>query len=171
LTLRRSEWDGYLLSERSLSAAYTWYPGIDEPSRYAARFRVQYGKSLVPGFTLMLRGALLYQGDAGALHESPPSAVHINILPRGFSARSYTGFSGGLEKYLFKFPAGTLSLMVSWEGVFSEGPVLGLDWDQGIFGGLRFYLSKLAIPALGLGFGHNITRGRSVFVFSMGMMF
>jgi hypothetical protein len=170
LTIRRSRWDGYFLSEQSLGAVYTYNLGIDSPSYHSTKFRVNYEQSLVPGFRLMLHGALLYQGDAGILHESSPSAVRINILPRSFSARSYMGFSGGFEKYLFKFPSGTLSLTASWEGVISEGPVLGLCWDQGIAGGLRFYLSRLAIPALGFGFGYNMTSGQSVFAFSMGMM-
>jgi hypothetical protein len=171
LTLRKSHWDGYLLSERRLSAGYTYNLGIDTPSYHSGRFRLIFEQSIIPGFRLQIQSTLLHEDGAGILFESSPSSVHINILPRNFSAKNYAGFSGGLEKYLVKFSSGTLSALAAWEGVLSEGSILGRCWDQGIYASIRVYLSRVAIPALGLGYGYNISSGGSTFSFSMGMGF
>jgi hypothetical protein len=171
LDIRESNWDGYFLSEQRFSADYTYTYGIDTASHHSERLRINLEQSLIPGFRMLISATLLYAGNAGILFENSPSSVHINILPRNFFARSYAGFSGGLEKCLSKFSAGTLSVLAAWEGALSEGPVLGPCWDQGIFGSIRLYLSRVAIPALGLGYGYNISRRQSTFVFSMGMAF
>ncbi|MDR1178065.1 MAG: hypothetical protein LBK64_04485, partial [Spirochaetaceae bacterium] len=160
LTVRDSSWDGYLLSERRLSAGYTYNLGIDTSSYHSGRISVNFQQSLLPGFRLLLRSTLLYEGGAGILFENSPSSVHINILPQDFSARSYAGFSGGLEKSLASFSAGVLSILAAWEGVVSEGPVLGRCWDQGVSAGVRFYLSRIAIPALGVGYAYNLSRNK-----------
>ncbi|MDR1428887.1 MAG: hypothetical protein LBI85_01235 [Spirochaetaceae bacterium] len=171
LAIRDSSWDGYFLSARSLSVSYTYNYGVDTPSYHSSRLSFNIEKSIIPGFRMLLRSALLYEDGAGILFENSPASVQINILPRDFSARNYAGFSGGLEKYLARFSAGTLSILAAWEGVISEGPVLGRCWDQGVFASVRFYLSKIAIPALGMGYSYNISGKQGSFMFSLGMGF
>ncbi|MDR3166878.1 MAG: hypothetical protein LBT93_02955, partial [Treponema sp.] len=93
------------------------------------------------------------------------------ILPRFFSARQYGGVSLGLEKYLFKISAGTLSILASYQGGYSQGEILGYQFDHGLAGALSGYLSKLALPALGLGAAYNLSARFFQASFSMGMSF
>jgi hypothetical protein len=171
ISLRKTSWDGYLLSEKSASLGYAWFLGLDSPSFHSLGFDGTLQHSIFPGFRTDLRGGLVYQPEAEVLFESGPGSARVNILPRSFSARHYAGFSLGLEKYLHKFSFGTLSLLAAWQTVYSYGPILEGQFDQGIAASLSLYLSKLAIPALGAGLAYNLTREKFQFYFSIGMSF
>jgi outer membrane protein assembly factor BamA len=171
LSLRKTSWDGYLLSEKSASLGYAWFLGLGSPSFHSLSFDGTLQHSIFPGFRTDLRSSLVYEPEAGALFESGPGSARVNILPRSFSARHYAGFSLGLEKYLYKFSFGTLSLLAAWQTVYSYGPILEGQFDQGPAASLSLYLSKLAIPALGAGAAYNITHEKFQFYFSMGVSF
>ena len=95
----------------------------------------------------------------------------MDILPGAFKARNYAGASFGLEKYLFKISAGTVSAAAAYQLVFSEGPVLGASLDHGAAISMAFYLSRLAIPAVGLTLAYNVAADHLQFSFSLGMGF
>jgi hypothetical protein len=171
-SVRWSSWDGYLLSEESASVDYTWYLGLaGSPSFHSLQLRLLWEKSLVPGLRFKFRSGGVYVPEAPVLYESSPSAAQVNILPGSFSAKNYTGLSLGLEQYLFKTSSGTLSVLGSWQGVFSQGSILGDQADQGVAGALSFYMSRLAIPALSVGAAYNISARYFQGSFSMGMSF
>ncbi|MDR0723535.1 MAG: hypothetical protein LBF75_12240 [Treponema sp.] len=171
VSLRKSRWDGFLLSEESLSGGYTFMAGLEGPSFQVLRFRGIYEKSLLPGFRVNLHTGILYEPGVTLLSESSPAAAQVAILPSSFSARHYGGAALGLEKYLLKTSVGVLSGVISYQGVYSQGSILGDQFDHGIAGALSFYLSKLAIPALGLGIAYNISADYLQGSFSLGMSF
>jgi hypothetical protein len=171
LGLRKSSYDGYFLSQESASLGYTFIAGIDSPSFYKVQWRGIYEKSLAPGFRFVFRTGGLYAPNATILYEEGPSVAELSILPGSFSARHYGGLSLGLEKYLFKISAGTLSVLASYQGGYSRGDLLGDQFDHGIAGTLSFYLSKLAIPAVGLGLAYNLSAHYFKGSFNMGMTF
>jgi hypothetical protein len=168
---RQSGWDGYLLSERSASLDYTGTLGLASPSFHAVKGRVVYERSLIPGFKLNLHGGGIYAPDAPPLFETGPQSAQVNILPSSFSAQHYVGASVGLEKYLFKFPFGVLSLLAAYQTVYSYGPLLDHTFDHGVVGMLAFYLSKIAIPALNGGIAYNVAAHYLQGSFSLGMSF
>jgi hypothetical protein len=171
LSLRKSYWDGFLLSQESLSADYGFTVGLEGFTFHKLSLRGTYQKSLKPGFRVNLHTGLLYQPDVPVLFESSPQAAQVNILPASFNARHYAGASFGFEKYLFKISTGTVSFMTAYQLVFSEGPVLGSCFDHGLACSLVFYLSKLAIPAIGLGLAYDVSSAHLLFSFSLGMSF
>jgi hypothetical protein len=145
--------------------------GIDGPSFNELRLRGAYQQPIVPGFKFNLSGGLLCQPGVPPLFEGSPHSASVDILPNSFSARYYAGMSLGLEKYLFKIKAGTLSAQAAYQAVFSEGPILGSRFDHGVAGSVVFYLSRLAVPAMGLGLTYNVVAKYLQFSFSMGMRF
>lgn len=171
ISARRSNWDGYLLSEENISLGYDFGWGLDSASFQSIRLRGTYEKSLLPGFRINSRIGALYSPDAPVLFETGPESAQINILPRSFSARNYAGLSLGLEKFLFRFPFGTLSLLGAWQMVQSQGPLFGSKnvFDYGVLGSMFFYLSRLAIPAVGIGAAYNIPAHFFQFSFMIGM--
>ncbi|MDR0998861.1 MAG: hypothetical protein LBL70_07320, partial [Treponema sp.] len=60
-SLKKTDWDGYLLSEKSASLGYTRFFGLDSPSFHSLRFDGTLQQSIVPGFRTDLRGGLLYE--------------------------------------------------------------------------------------------------------------
>jgi outer membrane protein assembly factor BamA len=171
LSARKSHWDGFLLSEESAGVNYGFTAGIEGFSFHELSLQLRYQKSLLPGFKAKLHTGLLYQPDVPVLFESSPYAAQVDILPSSFKARHYAGASFGLEKYIFKISAGTVSAMAAYQVVFSEGPVLGTCFDHGLAASIVFYLSRLAIPAMGLGLAYNVPAEHLQFSFSLGMSF
>jgi hypothetical protein len=171
LSLRRSEWDGYFLSEQGASLNYTYQIGLNGPSFHSVSLNGAFVKSLVPGFRIDVKTGAVYSPEAPVLFESSPSSARVDILPGKFSARTYAGVSAGFEKYLVKFGFGTLSVAAAYQAVWSQGPILGLQFDHGPAGGLRFYLSRLAIPAMGFGVAYNVPADFFQGTFTIGMSF
>ena len=170
-SLHRSDWDGYLLSQQNLSLSYHYNFAISGSSYQQADFRAILEKSLIPGFRLNVRSGAVWKSSSNPLFEEGPNKAQVEILPRKFSARHYAGLSAGLEKHLFTTRMGALSVLGSWQCVYSWGPVLGGEFDNGPSGGIRFYLSRLALPAMGFNAAYNINSGLIQFSFNLGMEF
>jgi hypothetical protein len=189
-SLKKSYWDGYLLSQEEAFLMYSYRKGttesairaqpglsgglraaIDGYSYHSLNFRGIWEKSLIPGFRLNLRTGLVFQPDIPILFEVPPYNAQVDILPRSFVARNYAGVSAGLEKYLFKISYGTCSFAAAYQAAYSQGSVLKDCLDHGVMGKFSFYLSRLAIPALGIGATYNVKEGHLQAHFSLGMSF
>jgi hypothetical protein len=171
LSLRKTSWDGYFLSQQEASLQYSFYMAQDVSWFQAIHLRGIWEKSLVPGFRFNVRTSVVFEPGVPILFESPPFAAEVTILPRYFSARHYAGASAGLEKYLFKISAGTFSISAAYQAVYSKGSILGDSFDHGVTGMFCFYLSQLAIPAVGVGFAYNVQEGYLQGSFSIGMSF
>jgi hypothetical protein len=166
---RSSSWDGYLLSERSFSLSYGYMPAFVGSSFHELGMRFVFAFPVVPGFLASLKGEANAKDGAGKVFEDSPRGV--DILPAKFSALHYAGALAGLEKYLLKTRQGTLSVFASWQAVVSSGSLSGKTFDHGPAGGVRFYLSRIAIPALGFTVAYNMTTSLPQFSFSLGMGF
>ena len=152
----KNNWDGYFLSQRSIEIGYTYSFGIDSPSYQKIELQTNFEKSLVPGFRMFVRAGMIYAPDTPPLFESDPGDVKIDILPNSFAAKNLYGGSAGLEKCLFKNSYGTISILSSYQIVYSDGPILGERIDHGVLGSMRFYLKKIAFPAVGFGVSYNV---------------
>ncbi|MDL2229006.1 BamA/TamA family outer membrane protein, partial [Treponema sp. OttesenSCG-928-L16] len=171
LSFNKNFWDGYFLSQAGFRAAFSYAFALESSSYYSVETSAVYEKSIVPGFRTSLRAALIYAPDAPALCESSPASAGTDILPRSFSARNYAASSLGFEKYLFRMKMGVFSISAAYQVVYSEGPILGDRFDHGIAGALRFYMTRLAMPALGMGLSYDIEASHVQAYFSLGMSF
>jgi hypothetical protein len=95
----------------------------------------------------------------------------VNILPTDYYATDFAGISLGLEKHLFKFSHGTLSLSAAYQAVYSHGDLLAHQFDHGAAAMLLMYFSKLALPAVGLGGAYNVSKNTWQYAFNVGMSF
>jgi hypothetical protein len=171
LELKNSHWDGFLLSEKSLKLEYTLMLILDDLPLHTVSLRGAYTIPIVPGFQAGIHGGIHHTPGAPPIFESPPNSVGIKILPNTFSAVSYAGAALEFEKYLFKFSQGTLAVLVGYQAVYSYGPILSHQFDHGFTGGINFYLSRIAIPALGLGASYNAAADKFQGTLSLGMSF
>ncbi|MDR2618457.1 MAG: hypothetical protein LBC62_06265 [Treponema sp.] len=170
-SFRRSSWDGFFLSEERVQTGYSWTAGFGAPSWHRISLMAGWEKSIVPGFRFVLKGGGAWAPEIPVLGESSPNEAQVNILPSSFVARHFAGASLGLEKHLFKFGFGSLSLFASWQAIWTEGSVLDARFDHGPAGGVSLYLSKIAIPALAVGAAYNAAADYFQLSFSLGMSF
>ncbi|MDR0526711.1 MAG: hypothetical protein LBG79_02670, partial [Spirochaetaceae bacterium] len=77
----------------------------------------------------------------------------------------------GLEKYLFKFKFGTVSLLAAYQAVYSHSDLLSHQCDHGPVAMLQMYFSRLAMPGMGLGAAYNVDKNVWQYAFNMGMTF
>jgi len=165
-----SSWDGYFLSVRNISLEYSYNFALLGLSYHQIGYRGNYEKALIPGFRLNIKSAgVLWKSSSDPLLEEGPVKAQVNILPKNYSALYYFGFYAGLEKYIVKFNWGTLSVQGSWQCVFSGNKINCLYFDHGPSGGMVFYLSRLALPAIGANIAYNMVSELFQFSFSIGM--
>ena len=176
LSLRNNSWDGYFLSSKSFSLEYGFNYAISGSSYHHVEYRGSFEHSLIPGFRLISRSAGSWKSTSEPLFEDGPQKAGVNILPSNYSALYYAGVSAGLEKYIYKNRWGTLSIQGSWQAVFSYGQSSErqkneVEFNHGPSGGIVFYLSRLALPAIGSNFAYNMITGLYQSSFSVGMSF
>ena len=170
ISLRKSSWDGIFLSNRSISLDYGYNLAISGSSYNEIGINGSYGYSFLPGFRLIIRGGAVWKSASNILFEESPIS-QIGILPRSYSAMNYAGISAGVEKHIFVIRWGTLSIQSSWQGIFSHRQNSDWEFDHGPSAGINFYLSRIALPAIGVGAAYNIVSGLFQFNFSIGMSF
>jgi hypothetical protein len=171
LSLNKNSWDGYFLSQEEASLQYSFNISPGGSYFQSIQFQGVWEKSLVPGIRFKMRMGLIFEPGVPILFESSPFGAQVAILPQDFSARHYAGISAGFETYLFKISLGTLSASLAYQAVYSHGSILGNAFDHGVTGMLSFYLSRLAIPAIGAGFAYNVKEDYLQGSFSIGMSF
>ena len=175
ITFRISSFDGILLSQKSISLDYGFNLLIFNKPYHQAELRTIFEHSFLPGFRIVYRsGIILTSGtdpQIDPLFEHSPQRAQVSILPQNFSAKHYAGFSLGLEKSILSFSWGTFSLLGSWQLLFSGGPPALFQLNHGPSAGFRFYLNRLALPALGFDFAYNVQTRRRQFNINMGMSF
>jgi len=171
LSLRRSGWDGFFLSQQSFSLGFNYNHVISGSSFFQIDFRGVYEQPLIPGLRLNIRSGGVWKSTSNPLFEEGQQRAQVSILPQDYSALHYTGISVGLEKSLFKTSWGMLSVKGSWQAVFSHGLISGFEFNHGPSGEIQFYLSRLALPAIGGGIAYNMNSGLYQINFSLGMSF
>jgi len=171
IEMRSSAWDGFLRSENHLSLEYYYGIVFDADNVQRVSLRAAFNQTIVPGLRATARSGLIFSSQSATpFFESGP-VFGINILSPSYSARSYAGLSLGLERYLFRFSLGTVSVAAAYQAVHSDGALLRNQFDHGPAATLQLYFSRLAIPGIGLGGAYNVRRNSFQFAFNIGMLF
>jgi len=173
---RRSAWDGFFLSEQSVTVRYN-YIALLGSSAYNDNIQTVtlngvLQHSLVPGLRLVARSGVVFATPGPPFFESGPQAAGVSILPSQYAARDFAGLSAGLEKYLYRFSFGTLSVAASYQAVYSAGDLFeGPQFDHGLSAALLLYFTRLALPGMGLSYSYNVDKGVPLYGFNAGMSF
>ncbi len=120
---------------------------------------------------LLAQVSVVYTHDANKVLWPSQTAVGITIMPSKFYAPQMGGFTCGLEVGLVKTAIATFSVYGLYEGISTK------DWDdthiihQGYSAGAKMYLAKISLPAMAMGFYHNVTTNRMKFSVSAGVSY
>jgi hypothetical protein len=166
-----STWDGYFLSEKQITLKYDYTFVLGGNDVQSVSLDAAFNHSIIPGFRITAKTGMVFATPSASpfFTLSPSSAV--NILPTSYSATDFAGISFGLEKYLFQFSLGTLSLSAAYQAIYSHGDLSVHQFDHGAAAMLLVYFSKLALPAIGLGGAYNAAKNTWQYAFNAGMSF
>jgi hypothetical protein len=76
-----------------------------------------------------------------------------------------------LEKSLFKFKFGVISLLAAYQAVYSHSGLLPHQFDHGPVAMLQMYFSRVAMPGVGLGAAYNVDKNVWQYAINAGMTF
>ncbi|GHU82479.1 hypothetical protein FACS189468_6740 [Spirochaetia bacterium] len=165
-------WDGYFLNEKSASLKYNYTLVVGDDDVHTVSLNAALTHSFIPGFRVTAKSGIIFATPSSSpFFESSPINASVNILPQTYSAVDFSSLSLGLEKYLFKFKFGTVSISAGYQVVYSNGELLHNQFDHGPVAMLQMYLSGIAIPGVGLGGAYNVDKNVWQYAFNVGMTF
>ena len=172
----KSDWNGIFMSTNSASLSIE--AGLtnldDEDYRYPLGFSFAIGEQH-PIFSERLRIYQRYSGFYGRKNHlssfKGQSAGSVSILPGNFATERIIGGNAGLEVAIAKFNWGMVSLYSDYQIVYAQDFDDDYHFMHGPNGGARFYLAKIAFPALAMGVSYNMPKNYWQFAAAMGVSF
>jgi hypothetical protein len=172
ISIRRNTWDGYFLNEKQVSVKYGYTFVPEDTDVHSVSMNAAFNHSIIPGFRLIAKSGVVFATPSAApFYDSSPINAAVNILPAKYAALDFAGLSVGLEKYLFKFKFGTIAMAAAYQAVYSHGDLLAYQFDHGPVAMVQMYLSRVALPGIGLGGAYNVDKNTWQFAFNIGMTF
>jgi hypothetical protein len=170
--LRYNTWDGYFLNEKQITVKYDYTFVVNNNDVHSFSMNSSFNHSIIPGFRFTAKSGVVFSTpSASPFFETPPINGVANILPGTYHTAHFAGVSFGVEKYLFKFSLGMVTLSAAYQVVYSHGDLLAHQFDHGATALLQMYFSGLALPAVGLGGAYNAAQNAWQYAFNMGMSF
>jgi hypothetical protein len=167
-----STWDGFFLNGKQIAVKYDYTLVIGGDDVHSVSINTAFNHSIIPGFRFTAKSGMVFATpSASPFFVSPPMSSAVNILPTDYYAANFAGISLGLEKYLFKFSHGMLSLSAAYQAVYSHGDLSARQFDHGAAAMLLMYFSSVALPGVGLGGAYNIDKNIWQYAFNIGMSF
>ena len=156
-----------------VNAAFTFSNNADFPVSKNFSLRATLQKPLNPLPRLRLCAAVSghYGIDNPISAYSGREAGNVSILPGKFKTERIFGGQAGAEFAIVKAKFGVISLYANYEAVIAQDFDDSYKFNQGISGGGKLYLSKIAIPALAAGVSFNTTTNTVQFAAAFGMSF
>ena len=169
-SMQKDEWNGWFLSSKGLSFKIdTGY----SPTQREFCHTATCGATLQFPLTQRLRfvggGSSFYGKDIHITNYTGGGSASVSILPSAFVSSNLAGLNAGFEVATVKFGFGLLSLYGNFQTCVVE------DFDQkqkvnsGFAFGTRLYLSKIAFPALSIGYSYNLTTRTPIFSGALGI--
>ncbi|WP_407427716.1 POTRA domain-containing protein [Treponema sp.] len=172
----KSDWNGIFMSTNSASVSVE--AGLNKPNDADYRFPLGFSFAISeqhPVFTDRLRIYQRYSGFFGHKNHlssfKSQSAGSVTILPGNFVSEKIIGGNTGLELAVAKFGWGMISLYSDYQIVYTQDFDKDYHFMHGPNGGARFYLAKIAFPALSMGVSYNVPKNYWQFAAAMGMTF
>lgn len=172
----KSDWNGVFMSTNSIAVSgEIGLTNMDEKD-----FRHPFGLSFAIGaqHPIFIERLRIYQKMSGFYGKRNHIAFFkgqgegsVNILPGSFVTERIVGGNAGLEIAVAKFSWATISIYGDYQLVYTKDMDKDYELMHGPNGGVRFYLSKIAFPALAIGVAYNATKHYFQAAAAMGVSF
>lgn len=168
----KNDWNGWFLNSKmftgSLEAGYDF---TAETDFYRASSSITFQQPLTGRLRLCAAVSGIYSYDTILSSWSGQGGAAVSILPDYFITEEEAGGNAGLEFALKKFKWGLFSIYANWQACAVKISEDEYKFCQGISGGTRVYLSKIAFPAFAFGMSRNITTKKLYWSGSLGISY
>lgn len=168
------KWNGYFSYSSRAGVSVTQYNIFNKDGYESAVTEQFFINGKIPLFTDRLLGSVNFTG-AKVINPNlnllfNKGKLGVSVIPSKYHTDEAFAGSASLEFSLRKYSFGQVSAYAVYEGVYLNDLCEdNARYHHGPGGGLRLYLSKLAIPAMALGGVYNLTDNLFQFAFSIGV--
>lgn len=170
-----SEANEYFMSKTGIGAnaefLFTNDADFPAPKNFSFSALVQKPIAHVSRLRLCVSLAGLYGIKNPISSLSGREAGSVTILPSRFKTERIFGGQAGVELAMVRATFGVISLYANYEAVVAQDFSKSFCFNQGLGYGAKFYLSRMAFPALAVGVSYNATQNSVQCVAAFGMSF
>ena len=159
LTASTASWDGTFLNTTylSTSATYNYSQWHDNYCTLAAR--AGHEQHLVQRLRLIAQAGAYHSPDVPVVFAPNQSAAQACILDNACRASTIVGAGAGLEWGIVQTRFGVPSLYVQYQALWADTILSDETWGHGPVAGFKFYLKKIAFPAVDVFGAYNVKTG------------
>ena len=159
LTASTASWDGTFLNTTylSTSATYNYSQWHDNYCTIAAR--AGHEQHLVQRLRLIAQAGAYHSPDVPVVFAPNQSAAQACILDNSCRASTIVGVGAGLEWGIAPTRFGVPSLYVQYQALWADTVLADETWAHGPVAGFKFYLKKIAFPAVDVFGAYNVKTG------------
>ena len=172
-----TDWNGVFLSQKSIGFGGSllltdFFDGEKWQKAQTASAKLVLQQPLFsPKFRLMSAAAAFWSHDAAITAWQGGSAANVSILPSNFVSERLAGGNAGFEWAFATSKIGTFSAYGLYECAWAQNFAEDIVFAHGPEGGMKLYLSKIAIPALSFGMAYNAVEKFWNTTFAFGVQF
>ncbi len=159
LTASTASWDGTFLNTIYLttSATYNYSHWHDNYCTLAAK--AGFEQHLVQRLRLIAQAGLYHSPDVPVVFAPNQSAVQVCILNNACRASTMAGAGAGFEWGIVQTRLGVPSLYAQYQVIWADTLLSDEAWGHGPVAGFKFYLKKIAFPAVDIFASYNVKTG------------
>ena len=159
LTASTARWDGTFLNTIYLttSATYNYSHWHDNYCTLAAK--AGWEQHLVQRLRLIAQAGVYHSPDVPVVFAPNQSAVQVCILNNACRASTMAGAGAGFEWGIVQTRLGVPSLYAQYQVIWADTLLSDEAWGHGPVAGFKFYLKKIAFPAVDIFASYNVKTG------------
>ena len=160
LTASTSSWDGTFLNNIYLSVSTTYnFSQWNSDNYCTVAASAGYQQHLVQRLRLIAQAGAFHSPDVPVVFARNQSASQTCLVSNAFRASSMVGAGAGLEWGISSSRWGVPSLYAQYQVMWADGIISDSIWAHGPVAGFKFYLKKIAFPAVDIFGAYNIKTG------------
>ena len=160
LTASTASWDGTFLNTTYISASATYSFSQWHSDNYCTiAAKAGYQQHLVQRLRLIAQGGAFHSPDVPVVFAKNQGAAQVCVLNNAYRASSMVGAGAGLEWGIANTRLGVPSLYAQYQAVWADGIMSDDTFAHGPVAGFKFYLKKIAFPAVDIFTAYNVKTG------------
>ena len=160
LTASTASWDGTFLNTIYLTTSVTYNFSQWHDDNYCTlAAKAGYQQHLVQRLRLIAQAGVFHSPDVPVVFAQNQNAVQVCLLNSAYRASSMAGAGAGLEWGIVNTKWGVPSLYAQYQTVWADGIMSDDIFGHGPVVGFKFYLKKIAFPAVDIFTAYNVKTG------------